>query len=58
MPNNFVTEIQLMDMKSFDKRMTLMHYIVETVHSKFPEVASFDSELRFIEKAATGSLGF
>jgi len=33
-----------------------MHFIVETIHNKFPDVAGFDSELRFLEKAATVSL--
>ena len=45
---------QLLDTKSQDKKMTLLHFIVQTVKEKFPEIANFDTELRYIEKAASG----
>ncbi|XP_053683653.1 formin-like protein [Sabethes cyaneus] len=46
----------LLDTKSNDKRMSLMHYIVATVRQKFPELLNFDSELFCIDKAAQVSL--
>nr|XP_029712129.1 formin-like protein isoform X2 [Aedes albopictus] len=46
----------LLDTKSNDKRMSLMHYIVATVRQKFPELMNFDSELFCIDKAAQVSL--
>lgn len=46
----------LLDTKSTDKRMCLLHYIVETIRSKFPDLLNFESELLYIEKAATVSL--
>ncbi|XP_023709731.2 formin-like protein [Cryptotermes secundus] len=46
----------LLDTKSTDKRMCLLHYIVETVRHKFPELLNFDSELMYIDKAASVSL--
>lgn len=45
---------QLLDTKTADKKLTLMHFLVDTVQEKFPEVLNFESELRFIEKAALG----
>lgn len=44
----------LIDAKSGDKKQCLLHYIIDTIHKKFPDVSSFDTELRFVEKAATG----
>jgi hypothetical protein len=44
----------LLDTKSTDKRMCLLHYIVDTVRHKFPELLNFDSELMYIDKAAIG----
>ena len=49
---------QLLDTKSQDKKMTLLHFIVQTVKEKFPEIANFDTELRYIEKAASGKAVF
>lgn len=45
----------LMETKSSDKRMCLLHYIVETIRLKFPELLNFDSELMYIEKASSGT---
>jgi len=38
--------------------MTLLHFIVKTVREKFPDIATFDTELKYVEKAATGTIGF
>nr|XP_022310119.1 formin-like protein CG32138 isoform X5 [Crassostrea virginica] len=46
----------LTDTKSKDKNITLMHFLVQTVQAKFPEIVNFDSELRFLEKAAVVSM--
>lgn len=46
----------LLDTKSTDKRMCLLHYIVATIRVKFPELINFESELMYIDKAATGIL--
>lgn len=46
----------LLDTKSTDKRICLLHYIVETIRNKFTDLLNFESELLYIEKAATGKL--
>ncbi|XP_058053444.1 formin-like protein [Anopheles bellator] len=46
----------LLDTKSNDKRMSLMHYIVATIRQKFPELMNFDTELFCTDKAAQVSL--
>ena len=46
----------LLDTKSTDKRICLLHYIVATIRQKFPELLNFDSELFCIDKAAQVSL--
>ncbi|XP_066998237.1 formin-like protein [Anabrus simplex] len=46
----------LLDTKSTDKRMCLLHYIVDTIRYKFPELLHFDAELLYIDKAAVVSL--
>eukprot|EP00095_Tigriopus_kingsejongensis_P004806 snap_masked-scaffold182_size278544-processed-gene-1.8 protein:Tk04806 transcript:snap_masked-scaffold182_size278544-processed-gene-1.8-mRNA-1 annotation:"GL25292" len=42
--------------KSTDKKQTLVHYLADLVHKKFPELKNFESELSFIDKAAQFSL--
>lgn len=44
----------LCDTKSADKKISLLHYIQDTVRVKFSDLNNFDTELRFIEKAAQG----
>lgn len=44
----------LMDTKSTDKRVSLLHYIVRTIRQNFPELMNFDTELLYIDKAAQG----
>lgn len=46
----------LLDTKSTDKRICLLHYIVMTIRQKFPELMDFDTELFYIDKAAQVSL--
>lgn len=46
----------LLDTKSTDKRMCLLHYIVMTIRQKFPNLMDFDTELMYIERAAQVSL--
>lgn len=45
-----------METKTHDKKQTLLHYIVQTVSEKFPDITNFDSELMFIDKAAIGKI--
>lgn len=44
-------------MKSSDKKMSLLHFIVKTVKEKFPSLANFDVDFDYTEKAATGNNG-
>nr|CAD7449016.1 unnamed protein product [Timema bartmani] len=46
----------LLDTKSTDKRMCLLHYIVDTIRNKFLDLLNFESELMYIDKAAVVSL--
>nr|CAD7572082.1 unnamed protein product [Timema californicum] len=46
----------LLDTKSTDKRMCLLHYIVDTIRNKFLDLLNFESELMYIDKAAVGKL--
>lgn len=46
----------LLDTKSSDKRMTLLHYIVGTIREKFPSLIDFDTELFYTDKAGQVSL--
>ncbi|CAF0846192.1 unnamed protein product, partial [Didymodactylos carnosus] len=46
----------LSDTRTHDKRLTLLHYIVQTIQERFSDVANFDSDLKIVEKAAQVSL--
>ncbi|XP_031650453.1 formin-like protein 3 isoform X1 [Oncorhynchus kisutch] len=46
----------LLDTKSTDRKMTLLHYIAVVVKEKYPELANFFNELHFVDKAAAVSL--
>ncbi|XP_068777536.1 formin-like protein 3 isoform X2 [Struthio camelus] len=46
----------LLDTKSTDRKMTLLHFIALTVREKYPDLATFWQELHFVEKAAAVSL--
>jgi len=42
--------------KSSDKKTTIVHYIVDVVNSKYPDLKGFETELKYIDKAAQFSL--
>uniref|UniRef100_A0A1I8GQ57 FH2 domain-containing protein n=1 Tax=Macrostomum lignano TaxID=282301 RepID=A0A1I8GQ57_9PLAT len=46
----------LPDTKSGDKKWTLLHYLVDLIDQQFPDVATFESDLRYVEKAAAVNL--
>lgn len=46
--------VQLLDTKSTDRKMTLLHYIALIVKEKYTELANFYHELHFVDKAAAG----
>lgn len=46
----FITKLK--DTKDINNKQTLLHYIVDTIEKKIPEVLSFDKELLHAEKAA------
>lgn len=45
---------QLTDTRSSDRRLSVLHYIAQTMQDKFPELLNFDQELQYIEKASVG----
>lgn len=46
----------LLDTKSTDRKQTLLHYLVRTINEKYAHLSDYQSELHFLEKAATVSL--
>ncbi|KAK1898496.1 Formin-like protein 3 [Dissostichus eleginoides] len=46
----------LLDTKSTDRKMTLLHYISLILKEKYPELANFHNELNYVDKAAAVSL--
>ena len=42
--------------KSTDKRQTLVHYLVELVEQRYPDLKNFEAELNYLEKASQFSL--
>lgn len=46
---------QLLEMKSTDRKQTLLHYLVRVITEKYPELTGFHTELHFLDKAGTGS---
>ncbi|KAK7118699.1 hypothetical protein R3I94_022257 [Phoxinus phoxinus] len=46
----------LLDMKSTDRKQTLLHFIVSIIREKYPELRNFHTELHFLDKAALVSL--
>ncbi|EMP31227.1 Formin-like protein 3 [Chelonia mydas] len=48
--------VKLLDTKSTDRKLTLLHFIALTVREKYPDLATFWQELHFVEKAAAVSL--
>ena len=48
---------QLFETKSTDRKLTLLHYIVNVVQSRYADITTFYNELRYVEKAAAGMAG-
>lgn len=46
--------LKLLDTKSTDRKLTLLHFIAMMVKEKYPELNNFWQELHFVEKAAAG----
>uniref|UniRef100_A0A8D0HM13 Formin like 3 n=1 Tax=Sphenodon punctatus TaxID=8508 RepID=A0A8D0HM13_SPHPU len=46
----------LLDTKSTDRKLTLLHFISMLVREKYPELSNFWQEMHFVEKAAVVSL--
>uniref|UniRef100_A0A669DTT6 Formin like 1 n=1 Tax=Oreochromis niloticus TaxID=8128 RepID=A0A669DTT6_ORENI len=46
----------LLDTKSTDRKQTLMHFIVNIIQEKYPELQSFHTELHFLDKASLGNI--
>ncbi|XP_039187254.1 formin-like protein 1 isoform X2 [Crotalus tigris] len=46
----------LLDMKSTNRKQTLLHYIVRVIQEKYSDLLNFSSELHFLDKAGTVSL--
>lgn len=53
---NLVSCFQLIDTKSTDRKVTLLHYIANVVKDKYQQVALFYNELHYVEKAAAGTI--
>lgn len=51
---SFLTK--LTNTKDLDNKHTLLHYMVETIENKFPELLNFGEELPHVERAARVSL--
>jgi formic-like protein len=45
---------KLTDTRTHDKRLTLLHFIAQTIEERFPDVFHFDHDLQAMEKAAQG----
>ncbi|KAK1794816.1 hypothetical protein P4O66_010028, partial [Electrophorus voltai] len=46
----------LLDMKSTDRKLTLLHFLVSIIQEKYPHLHTFHTELQFMDKAALVSL--
>ncbi|XP_036691144.1 formin-like protein 1 isoform X2 [Balaenoptera musculus] len=46
----------LLEMKSTDRKQTLLHYLVKVIAEKYPQLTGFHSDLHFLDKAGTVSL--
>ncbi|XP_029769008.1 formin-like protein 1 [Terrapene carolina triunguis] len=46
----------LLEMKSTDRKQTLLHYIGRVIMEKYPELTGFHTELHFLDKAGSVSL--
>nr|XP_008524080.1 PREDICTED: formin-like protein 1 [Equus przewalskii] len=46
----------LLEMKSTDRKQTLLHYLVKVIAEKYPQLTGFHSDLHFLDKAGSVSL--
>ncbi|XP_075415512.1 formin-like protein 1 isoform X2 [Tenrec ecaudatus] len=46
----------LLEMKSTDRKQTLLHYLVKVITDKYPQLTGFHSDLHFLDKAGAVSL--
>lgn len=46
--------VQLLEMKSTDRKQTLLHYLVKVIAEKYPQLTGFHSDLHFLDKAGSG----
>ncbi|KAM3597884.1 uncharacterized protein V6R79_010690 [Siganus canaliculatus] len=46
----------LLETKSTDRSQTLLHFITNIIHEKYPDLVNFHTELHFVDKAALVSL--
>nr|XP_023508129.1 formin-like protein 1 isoform X2 [Equus caballus] len=46
----------LLEMKSTDRKQTLLHYLVKVIAEKYPQLTGFHSDLHFLDKASSVSL--
>lgn len=49
------TLAQLLEMKSTDRKQTLLHYLVKVIAEKYPQLSGFHSDLHFLDKAGSGN---
>lgn len=49
--------LQLLEMKSTDRKQTLLHYLVKVIAEKYPQLTGFHSDLHFLDKAGSGMGG-
>lgn len=49
--------LQLLEMKSTDRKQTLLHYLVKVIAEKYPQLTGFHSDLHFLDKAGSGTGG-
>ncbi|OWK15300.1 hypothetical protein Celaphus_00001400 [Cervus elaphus hippelaphus] len=43
----------LLEMKSTDRKQTLLHYLVKVIAEKYPQLTGFHSDLHFLDKAGS-----
>uniref|UniRef100_A0A8C0XGS1 Formin-like protein 1 n=1 Tax=Castor canadensis TaxID=51338 RepID=A0A8C0XGS1_CASCN len=46
----------LLEMKSTDRKQTLLHYLVKVIAEKYPQLTGFHTDLHFLDKAGSVSL--
>ena len=49
---NYLTKLS--STKSADQKTTLLHFLANTIESRFPEIKEFAAELRNVEEASKG----